>query len=86
VELFPIRQEKVDRKHPLEIEHLTVDTQGFGVNNCVIFRPNLLKVRPLESYQLDLSGLQTLDGKPTSLTFAVRFVDAISPTIPGSSK
>ncbi len=76
VELFPIRDDQADREHPLEVEHLTVDTHGFGVNNCVIFRPKSLEVRPLESYQLELRGLQTIDGKPTSVNFAVRFVDA----------
>lgn len=81
VELFPIQQNQVDREHPLAIEHLKIDTQGFGVNNCVIFRPNALKVQSLQSYQLKLQGLQAHDGKPTSVSFAVHFVDAISPAI-----
>lgn len=79
VELFPIRQDHPDREHPLEIEHLTVDKHGFGVDNCVIFRPKSLNVHPLQSYQLELRGLQTIDGKPTSVKFAVRFVDGIVP-------
>jgi len=78
VELFPIRQDQVDRDRPFEIERLTVDTQGFGVNNCVIFRPKSLKVLPLQSYQLEIRGLQYLDGEPTRVSFSVRFVDAIS--------
>lgn len=78
VELFPIRQDQPDREHPLEIEHLAIDTNGFGVNNCVIFRPKSLDVRPLQSYQLELRGLQTIDGKPTSVKFAVRFVEPIA--------
>ena len=82
VELFPIREDQADREHPLEIEHVTVDTHGFGVNNCVIFRPKSLEVRPLQSYQLELRGLQTIVGKPTIVKFAVRFVDAILPATP----
>ncbi len=82
VELFPIRDGQADREHPLEVENLTVDRHGFGVNNCVIFRPKSLDVRPLQSYQLELHGLQTIDGKPTSVQFAVRFVEAMVPATP----
>jgi hypothetical protein len=82
VQVFPIRRDQADREHPLEIEHLTVDTHGFGVNNCVILRPKSLNVHPLQSYQLELRGLQTIDGKPTSVIFVVRFVEAIVPPTP----
>jgi hypothetical protein len=77
VDLLPILEDQADREHPLKIENLTVDTQGFGVNNCVIFWPESLTVGPRQSYQLYVRGLQTIDGTPTSVEFAVRFVDAI---------
>jgi hypothetical protein len=74
VELFPLAPGGANRAQALEIENLTVDTQGFGVSNCLIFQPQELKVLPGKSYVLEIRGLQTRDDEPVSLTFPIHFV------------
>lgn len=77
VQLFPIEQGEADRANAIEIENLAVDTQGFGVSNCIIFRPKAINVATGKSYLLELRGLQTRDDQPASVTFPVHFVGAM---------
>jgi hypothetical protein len=78
VQLFPIEQGNADRAHAIEIENLAVDTQGFGVNNCIIFQPKAIQVGTGKSYLLEIRGLQTRDGQPASVTFPVHFIAAMA--------
>ncbi|QDU28658.1 hypothetical protein ETAA8_37610 [Anatilimnocola aggregata] len=77
VQLFPLERGAADRANALEIENLAVDTQGFGVSNCLIFQPKEIKVAAGKSYSLEIRGLQTRDGQPATLTFPVHFVAAM---------
>lgn len=85
VKLFPIQRGETDRANPLETENLAVDTQGFGVGNCIIFQPTALEVVAGKSYLLEIGGLQTLDGQPVNVTYRVRFVAAMLPPAQRSS-
>ena len=77
VQLFPIEQDEADRERAIEIENLAVDTQGFGVSNCIIFQPKAIQVGKGKSYLLEIRGLQTRDGQPANVTFPVHFVAAM---------
>jgi len=78
VQLFPIEQGQADREHALELENLAVDTQGYGVSNCIIFQPKAMQVGTGHSYLLEIRGLQTRDGEPASVIFPVHFVAAMA--------
>ena len=63
--------------------YLNVDTGGYGVANCIIFRPD--GVEKYEGvYQVTINGLKTKDGAPVDFTYQVDFFAANSYELPSS--
>lgn len=54
--------------------YLNVNTGGYGVSNCIIFRPDGTG-QYQGSYQVTIDGLKTPGGQPTSLRYQVDFFD-----------
>ena len=55
---------------------LTVDTQGYGVFNCIIFTPGAENIGDyMGLYTVKITGLKTAAGKATTLTYQVDFFD-----------
>ena len=59
---------------PLPIGYFHVDTGGFGIPNCIIFRPAGFKVLPGTAYWVEITGLKTAQGKEAKLGYIVMFV------------
>lgn len=60
---------------PLQLAFLTVDTGGYGIDNCIIFRPSSLSIAAGASYWVTISGLNECDGSDVSLVYEVQFVE-----------
>lgn len=50
-----------------------VDTEGYGTPYCVIFRPDAINYQEGDQYEVSLSGIYTLDGKKTSISYKIEF-------------
>ncbi len=56
-------------------EYFNVNTSGYGVSNCIIFRPKTTDITTLEndSYTVSVSGIQDISGNSTTISYAVKF-------------
>lgn len=70
--LKPPRLEKAPAVLPIDYFH--VDTGGYGIPNCIIFRPAGFKVVPGTAYWVEITGLETLRGQKTNLGYLVAFI------------
>lgn len=84
VTLFPAKLNAktgdVDKaSQPLELNHLGVDHGGYGVKDCIIFRPapfspaNPFSVEPGAAYWCEITGLEDSAGQPTKIAYFVGF-------------
>jgi hypothetical protein len=60
---------------PLEIDYSRIDSQGFGIANCIIFRAKLVSVAAGSVYKVSVSGLRNAKGEPTTVEYFVGFFD-----------
>lgn len=58
----------------LPIDYFHVDTNGFGIPNCIIFRPAGFKVASGTAYWVEITGLKTIRGQETKLGYLVTFL------------
>jgi uncharacterized protein YkwD len=59
---------------PLTLNYKNVDAAGFGIANCIIFRPEKLALTPGARYVVELEGIQPQVGKKTvTLRYVVEF-------------
>lgn len=55
-------------------KYFNVDTGGYGVSNCIIFRPaGINSFSAGESYEVTINGLKTRSGSAAIITFVVNF-------------
>jgi uncharacterized protein YkwD len=60
---------------PLKLDFKNVNTTGFGIPNCVIFRPAGASIAPGQRYIVELPGIAPLaGGEPVTLRYEVEFV------------
>lgn len=57
----------------LEMDYFNVDTGGFGLPNCIIFRPAKINLRRGARYWVEIVGLETKGGKPAEIGYLVEF-------------
>ena len=63
-----------------EYDYFTVETGGYGVANCIIFRPACSGFSAYEGeYTVDVTGIFDSAGKETSLHYSVRFEPYLAP-------
>jgi hypothetical protein len=71
---FVPRQVELERaSDPLELGHFEVSLEGFGIRNCIIFRPVGVVVKPDVAYTVEISGLKDAERKPTTVEYVVVF-------------
>lgn len=58
----------------LELNYFGVDTGGYGVPGCIIFRPTPFSTDPGAAYWCEITGLETKDGQPAKLGYFVGFI------------
>jgi hypothetical protein len=59
----------------LPLDYFNVNHDGFGVPNCIIFRPAGLKVEPARGYWIQLAGIKTTTGPNVDIGYYVEFFD-----------
>lgn len=62
---------------PMTMNFLTAETSGYGVPNCIIFRPNDLLTTVGKNYRITITGLRDHDGQPICLRFSTTFMESI---------
>ena len=56
--------------------YLIVDTQGYGIPNCIIFHPGTANVRNYEGvYTVKITGIYYLNGAAAEINYTVEFFD-----------
>ncbi len=58
---------------PLELDYYSVDLGGFGISNCIIFRPAPFSTDPGAAYWCEITGLEDTSGQPAKLEYFVGF-------------
>jgi alpha-L-arabinofuranosidase len=58
---------------PLELDYYGVDNGGFGISNCIIFRPAPFSTDPGAAYWCEITGLEDASGQPAKLEYFVGF-------------
>jgi hypothetical protein len=54
-----------------------VDTKGYGIDNCIIFRPVDISTAVGMSYQVTVGGIHDHDGRDARIRFVTTFTPAI---------
>lgn len=71
-----------DSSYTATNEYFTVNNGGYGINNCIIFRPDsTFTCNPGESYRVTVSGISDKAGNPTNLTYTVNFFALETPQV-----
>ncbi len=58
--------------------HLAVDNGGYGMQKAILFRPDVTtlgEIRDGDRFTVNLSGINTAQGQPTTLTYTIKFFD-----------
>jgi hypothetical protein len=58
---------------PLAIDYFNVETSGFGIPNCIIFRPANIILAPNALYAVEMAGLQDAGGQAATLEYVAGF-------------
>lgn len=58
---------------PLVIDYFNVETSGFGIPNCIIFRPANVVIEPNALYAVEIAGLQDAGGQAATLEYVAGF-------------
>lgn len=75
VKVFPMDVKFNKSSEPLKNNYFNVDTTGFGLGNCIIFRPEKLDISSGQRYWVEITGLKTTDNKDARVEYLVEFVD-----------
>ena len=57
----------------MELGFFKVDTAGYGVNNCIIFRPTGVQAAANSAYWVEIAGIKTKAGEPATIEYFVGF-------------
>ena len=63
---------------PDDSMHLAVDNDSYGTKKAIIFRPDVTSLGALQEgdvFSVQLSGIKTKDGTPTTLEYSINFFD-----------
>ena len=58
---------------PLKLDYENLDTGGYGISNCIIFRPSGFLMAPNHPLLVEVKGLKTADGQSATLRYVVDF-------------
>ena len=60
-------------KSELKISYFNVETSGFGINNCIIFKPDGVSESPKTRYHVLIEGIKDKSGKDSKIEYFVEF-------------
>lgn len=66
-----------------DLDFVHIDTGGYGIANCIIFRPVLPSTAVGSGYEITLDGILDHDGRNVRIIFATRFIDSMPMPGPG---
>jgi hypothetical protein len=73
VRIYRVEGPSADHEHPLELDYSAIENSGFGLPNCLIFRPRSLELQAGKRYWVDVKGLERSDGAAAGLGYLVEF-------------
>lgn len=63
-------------------DYFMVNTGGYGINNCIIFRPGAgFTCNPGDSYRVTVEGARNSDGSPAEISYTVNFFAVTTPPV-----
>ena len=68
-------QKEVVLEPPLNLELMVVETGGYGIDNCIIFRPEGVSIAVGGRYRTEIAGLTDHDGKEVIVVYETSFVE-----------
>jgi hypothetical protein len=73
--VYEVDGDSGQKGEPLKLDYTGVDKAGFGIPNCIIFRPEGASVAPGKRYIVELAGIvPSAGGEPVTLKYEVEFV------------
>lgn len=66
--------EKLMQGAPLNLDYFAVELQRFGVDNCIIFRPEHLTPRMRQKFFVEIEGVKTTSGDAVTVRYYVEFI------------
>ena len=57
----------------LKMDYENLELSGFGISNCIIFRPGGFQMKPGQAYLVDVAGLKATNSRPATLRYVVEF-------------
>lgn len=60
-------------KSPLKISYQNIETSGFGINNCIIFKPDSISTSAKTKYHVLIAGLKDKKGEDAQIEYYVEF-------------
>jgi hypothetical protein len=74
VRVNPVEAARPHLEHPLTLVDVRVETSGFGIPNCIIFRPRDLDSSAGLRYRVSVKGLERSDGSDAEIEYVVEFL------------
>ena len=71
--IYPLDSQLKRAEKPLELNYENINTTGFGVPICIIFRPKAATVSPGSRYQVEIEGLKRKNGSEAKIQYLVEF-------------
>ncbi len=68
-------QRGVIQEPPLTLELMFVETGGYGMDNCIIFRPSPTSTAVAGSYSTEITGVTDHDGRAVIVAYETSFVE-----------
>lgn len=62
----------------IDLDFLHIDTHGYGIANCIIFRPTLPSTAVGSGYEVSLEGIRDHDGRNVRIMFTTQFIDPMT--------
>jgi uncharacterized protein YkwD len=72
--IYAVDGELNQKGEPLKLNFAKVNTMGFGIPYCLIFRPGKAAVGPGKRYVVEINDLKRTDGTAAVVRFVVEFV------------
>jgi hypothetical protein len=76
VKVYKIRSNETRPRpgdQPLELNYFNYDRAGFGIANCIIFRPDGIDVEHRDRYWVEIDGVEKQNGINTTIEYLVDF-------------
>ena len=74
-QIYPLDKDGKKSGEALPLNFKNVNTGGFGIPNCIIFRPSRIDIANGKQYAVEIAGIETVGGKAATIGFKVQFCE-----------